>query len=228
MADEVELPGNDDDDDYEVIPMGPIRRLEKRLKNLEEQKSLSGGENLIHDIMDVMKTNEQLVNTMVESTNELKNSVEDLTHKLDGVADNLNSFMELLEEASEASLQEDVSQGINENVVSPLQSEMQEFKDTNQQVMQNFSDQNQQMMEQMQHMNEKMVEGLSKIGDTLNNLDRRMKRVYAQDKETVFESPSQGRQQSRSSGGGGGRNLGVEGSQQRQGGEQERRDRSQQ
>ncbi|MFB6076545.1 MAG: hypothetical protein ABEK12_00245, partial [Candidatus Nanohaloarchaea archaeon] len=162
--DEVELSGGNDDE-YEVIPVGPIRRLEKRIDELEGETDVSRNEGIVKDMVDMMQTNQQMVNNMVQSTNELKNSVEDLTHKMDEVVDNMNEFMGLLEEASEASLEEDVSADLGENLVDPIADKMDELKETNQQ----------------------MLEGLSSLGEGIENLDERMKRMYASQKTEAFE-----------------------------------------
>lgn len=164
MADEVELPSDGDSDEYEIIPMGPVRKLEKRIDELENKKTGAGGgggaagnEDFVRDILDIMKANQKIVNDMVESTDQLHNSVQSLTGKMDTVIDNMNEFMELLQEASEASLEEDVSQNIGENVVDPIADRMNNLQETN----------------------EKMLEGLGKIDESLNKLDKRMKRMYA-------------------------------------------------
>lgn len=157
MSDEVELPGNDDDE-YEIIPMGPVRKLEKRIKELESERESGGTGNssLVRDILDIMKANQKIVNDMVESTDQLHNSVDTLTTKMDTVIDNMNSFIELLEEASETSLEEDVSTNISQNLVTPIQ----------------------QTMEDLHATNEKMLKGLAKIDDSIGKLDKRMKRMY--------------------------------------------------
>jgi methyl-accepting chemotaxis protein len=158
MSDEVELPTNDDSDEYEIIPMGPIRKLEKRIDELEGQQAGKGPEgDFVRDILDIMKANQKIVNDMVESTDQLHNSVEDLTAKMDDVLDNMNEFMDLLHEASETSLEEDVSGDLSQNVVEPIAQRMQDLHETN----------------------EKMLEGLGKIDKSLNKLDKRMKRIYA-------------------------------------------------
>lgn len=158
MSDEVELPTDEDSDEYELLPMGPVRKLEKRIQELEQEKGGGASRNeLVSDILDIMKSNQKIVNDMVESTSQLHNSVETLIGKMDNVASNMNEFMELLQEASEASLKEDVSGDISEKVVEPLSKGM----------------------ESLQETNEKMLQGLGKIDESLSKLDKRMKRMYA-------------------------------------------------
>lgn len=174
--DEVELSGDKDDSEYEVVPVGPIRRLEKRIDEIEGGQQLSQSESLIRDMIDMMKTNQQMVNSMVQSSSELRNSVEDLTHKMDDVLDNMSGFMELLEEASEASLEEDVSHDLGESLAKPITNKMDELRQTN----------------------ERMLEGLSSLGEGIDSLDQRMKRMYASQKEEPFSRSRRRRSRSRS------------------------------
>lgn len=173
--DEVELSGIGSDDEYEVVPMGPIRKLEKRIQEMESESGAKRQESLIQDMVDMMKTNQQMVNSMVQSTGELRSSVQELTNKMDTVIDNMNEFMQLLEEASEASIEEDVSHDIGQNIVSPITEKMDELRQTN----------------------EKMLEGLSSLGEGVDQLDKRMKRMYASSKDEPFRRRSSGRKRRR-------------------------------
>ncbi|MFB6209428.1 MAG: hypothetical protein ABEJ56_04825 [Candidatus Nanohaloarchaea archaeon] len=144
--DEVELGGGGSaGEDYEVVPVGPIRKLERRIDELQEQKS-SGNDELVRDVLDIMKSNQKIVNDMTESTHELKNSVEDLTHKMDEVVDNMNSFMDLLEQASEADLEGEVMKDVHSKIADAIGNEMEDvasdIKESNTQVIQNLEDLN--------------------------------------------------------------------------------------
>lgn len=142
--DEVELGGEDTGEDYEVVPVGPIRKLERRIDDMEEKAQKGGGmgggrnDELVRDVLDIMKSNQKIVNDMTESTHELKNSVEDLTHKMDEVIDDMNSFMGLLQDASEADLEGEVMQDVHSRVADAVGDRMEDvaadMRDSNQQV----------------------------------------------------------------------------------------------
>lgn len=149
MSDEIEL-SDPDSDEYEVIPLDPIRKLERRMNELEQSSNLSREESLIRDVVDIMKTNQQMVNNMVDSTNNLKTSVEELTSKMDTIIDDVGDFLELLEEASEASLEQDINRNIKDDLVSPLTDKMDEIVETNQ----------------------RMLDGLSSMGEHLSKIDK--------------------------------------------------------
>ena len=208
--DEVELGGEDAGDDYEVVPVGPIRKLERRIDEMEE-KAQSGGmggpdDALVRDVLDIMKSNQKIVNDMTESTHELKNSVEDLTHKMDDVIDNMNNFMDLLQEASEADLEGEVIQDVHSRIADAVGNEMKDvasdMKESNQQVIQH-----------------------------LEQLNKSVKRSYAsENKENVLSGRrgrQQGQEQSRGRGRnennqGGGRDMNIQRGQNNSGGSQQR------
>lgn len=150
--DEVELGGEDAGEDYEVVPVGPIRKLERRIDEMEEEAQkggMGGGTNdeLVRDVLDIMKSNQKIVNDMTESTHELKNSVEDLTHKMDEVIDDMNSFMDLLQDASEADLEGEVMQDVHTRVADAVGDRMQE-------VAADMRDSNQQVVDHLEQLNE--------------------------------------------------------------------------
>jgi archaellum component FlaC len=154
--DEVQL-GDMESDDYEVIPLGPIRKLERRVEDLQEQQAQveesTGGaganEELVRDILDIMKSNQKIVNDMTESTHELRNSVEDLTNKMDSVIDNMNSFMDLLQQASEMDMEGEVAGDIETRVADAIGDKMDDMVDqvssSNQMIAENLEELNTQM-----------------------------------------------------------------------------------
>jgi chromosome segregation ATPase len=191
MSDEVEL-SDPDSDEYEVIPLDPIRKLERRIDEMEQKSELSREEGLIRDVVDIMKTNQQMVNNMVDSTNNLKTSVEELTHKMDTIIDDIGEFLDLLEEASEASLEQDINRNIEDSLVSPLTNKMEEIVETNQQ----------------------MLEGLSSVGEHLNKMEKKMQASTA----TQESSPRRRAVRRTSNQSGGGSGGGGSNRQQRSGG----------
>ncbi len=153
--DEVQL-GSMGDEDYEVVPLGPIRKLERRVEDLQEQQQQaqqSGGgsanEELVRDILDIMKSNQKIVNDMTESTHELRNSVEDLTHKMDSVIDNMNSFMDLLNQASEMDMEGEIAGNLEQRVADAIGDKMEdmvtEVSSSNEQIANHLEELNTQM-----------------------------------------------------------------------------------
>ena len=93
---EIEI-GNEEE--YELVPMTPLRRLEERMKGLETQK---GGDlrEFVLDVMDLVKTNQRLVNDIVRSNAELKAELSKLPSKLDLLASQWEELLKLLRVAA--------------------------------------------------------------------------------------------------------------------------------
>ena len=154
MSEEVELGGKGKDDDYEVVPVGPLRKLERRVDELQEQKQQQKGgsgtnDELVHDVLDIMKSNQKIVNEMTESTHELKNSVEDLTHKMDEVVDNMNTFMDLLTEASEMDMEGEIVGDMEGRIAEAIGNKMDE-------VAEEMNKSNQEVVEHLKQVNESL------------------------------------------------------------------------
>jgi predicted transcriptional regulator len=158
--DEVQL-GSSDDEDYEVVPVGPIRKLERRIDEIQEEtkQAQNSGQHdeLVRDVLDIMKSNQKIVNDMTESTHELKNSVEDLTHKMDEVVDNMNNFMDLLNEASEMDMEGEVVGDIEGRLAEAIGNKMDN-------VASDIQQSNQEVVSHLEQMNESIRKSYASQG----------------------------------------------------------------
>jgi archaellum component FlaC len=188
-------------DDYEVVPIGPIRRLEKRMDNIQE-KAQGGGaqanEELIRDIMDIMKSNQKIVNDMTESTHELKNSVEDLTHKMDEVVDNMNSFMDLLKDASEVDMEGEIVGNMQGRIAEAVGDRMQDVTDD------------------MKRSNREIISSLGELNKTIRRSYASQNKSSIMDRNSNQSQSGQGRQR-QSQGKGGSRKQRSRGGQRSRG-----------
>ncbi|MFB6216192.1 MAG: hypothetical protein ABEJ72_04380 [Candidatus Aenigmatarchaeota archaeon] len=177
--DEVEL-GEDSGEDFEMVPVGPIRKLERRIDEMEQQSQKSNGasDELVRDVLDIMKSNQKIVNDMTESTHELKNSVEDLTHKMDSVIDNMNSFMDLLKEASEADMEGEVMQDVHTRIADAVGNEFEsvanDLKESNREVVENLQQLNKSVKRSYTSQNkEEILSGRGNQNRNTNSGNRR-------------------------------------------------------
>ncbi len=170
MAEE-EVNLGDESDDYEVVPVGPIRKLEKRIDNIEQQSGGSAqNEEFVHDVLDIMKSNQKIVNDMTESTHELRNSVEDLTHKMDQVINNMNEFMDLLRDASEMDMEGEVVSDMENRIADAIGNRLDD------------------VVSDLQETNQEVVNSLDDINDNLR------KSYASENKDQILRGSSQGSQ----------------------------------
>ncbi len=152
VRDEVELPR---EDDYEFVPLTPVRRLEKRLDVLETTKSTQSLERFVDKIIDMTELNQKIVDSMVKSNQSLREDVGVLIGKMDSLNDNLNEFVALIKTAGEQDI-DSPSKDAFSNAVKPLVDKVEE-------ITKGAQDSN------------------MAIAETLENIDKRLKRMQAAD-----------------------------------------------
>ena len=82
------------EEEYELIPLNPIRKLEKRLDRVE--KSGTGGE-MLKELVDVVKTNQAIVEDIVKINSETMAKVTELSATVAQLTEKLNDFMGKIE-----------------------------------------------------------------------------------------------------------------------------------
>ena len=104
------------DEEYEIIPTSPIRRIEKRIERLENTGSTSESRKLIEQIIELIKSNQRVIDDVVKSNFELRSEMARIPGKIDELISNMNEFMELLK----TSATEDAVSEISGNVMAPV------------------------------------------------------------------------------------------------------------
>ncbi len=131
------------------------------MDEVQKDTEMGKSEHLIHDVIDILKSNQEIVNSLVESNVELRNTVEDLANNVDDIVQKMDEFIELLHTASEVTLEEDMTQNIGKEVLNPVVSTM---------------------TEKMQEMTDNITDTNKHILTALEDLDKRVKKMYGRDK----------------------------------------------
>ncbi len=84
------------DEEYEIVPTSPIRRLEKRIARLEETSSASEVRQLIEQIIELIKANQRLVDDVIKANSELINEMAALPGRIDSLVSQMTEFIQLL------------------------------------------------------------------------------------------------------------------------------------
>jgi methyl-accepting chemotaxis protein len=137
-----------DNEEYEVIPTSPIRRLEKRIARLEETSSASEVRKLIEQIIELIKSNQRLVDDVIKANSELINEIAALPGKIDNLVSAMGEFLQILR----ASATEEVSKESVEPVVKKI--------------------------EELVEQNKKTAELQQAMINLLDMIDKRLKRLY--------------------------------------------------
>jgi hypothetical protein len=160
--------GNMEDDDYEVIPTSPIRRLEKRLVKLESSSSGSEVNKLMEQIIELIKSNQRVVDDVIKSDAELRNEISKIPGKIDELLSGMSEFLDLLK----LSATENTVSDISKDVMEPLAKKLGELVD------------------ETKRTNELSQASLS----NLSMIDKRLKRLYLQASGTASSAYSSERE----------------------------------
>ena len=147
--DEVEIT-NTGRDDYEVIPITPIRSLERRLSEMEKAGSIPQLQTLIIQIVELIKSNQKIVNEVISANADLRNEMSKLPGKLDELTTTMKHFLSLVEAAGR-----DEISAPGPEAFRPLTEQLQKLVDQQQKVI----DSNRAIQESIDGMSKKMKAG---------------------------------------------------------------------
>ncbi len=78
------------EEEYELVPLSPIRRMEKRLEKLEKAGTSN---DMIKELIDVVKTNQQIVDDVVKINSEMIKRVSELSESVSKATGKIEDFM---------------------------------------------------------------------------------------------------------------------------------------
>lgn len=87
------------EEEYELIPLNPIRKMEKRLDRVEKNALNS---DVISELMNIVKTNQQVVDNMAKANNTLVSRVSELSDAVDKLITKVDNFLEKVEVEGES------------------------------------------------------------------------------------------------------------------------------
>ncbi len=141
------------DDEYEIIPTSPLRRLEKRINQVERTSATSETQRLIEQITEFIKSNQKATDEVIKSNSELRNEISKIPEKIEELISGMHEFMETIKESASQDNSADTS-----SAMQPLVGKMTE------------------LIEQ----NKKNIEIGQATLASLGIIDKRLKRIYIQ------------------------------------------------
>jgi mevalonate kinase len=140
------------EDEYEVIPTSPVRRLEKRIEKVESGSYSSEIRKLVEQVVELIKSNQKIIDDSIKANNDLIAEVSNLPKKMDDLILEMREFMKLLKVSAE---EEEVSQ-VSKEVMAPLVNKLTEMIEDN----------------------KKNFETNQAVLTTLGIIEKRLKRLY--------------------------------------------------
>lgn len=138
------------EEEFEVIPMSPIRKLERRLDQMEAGTGVQEINKLVDEVIELIKANQKIVDDLVRANLDLRNEMARIPSKIDELLGTLNEFVSLLKSAS----QEEASPGVE--TMKPIADSL----------------------TQLVEYNKKAVESNQAMIAALDTIDKRLKRLY--------------------------------------------------
>lgn len=114
-----------EDEEYEIVPVSPLRQLERRMDKLETF-SASDPKSILKDIVDIVRMNQSIVDELVRSNDALKLELSKLPAKLDEMTAELKELVMFIKNSGE---EEIVS--MNQESMKPIVDKLDEIVKTN-------------------------------------------------------------------------------------------------
>lgn len=108
------------DEEYEIIPTSPIRRIEKRIEKLETTGPSAETGRLMEQIIELIKSNQRVIEDIVKSNFELRSEMSKIPGKVDQLLSSMSEFMELLKTSATEETVSSISRDVMEPVVGKI------------------------------------------------------------------------------------------------------------
>lgn len=128
---------------YEIIPVTPLKKLEKRMERLEGAGTVPQLQSLINQIIELIRSNQKIVNDVIQANAELRNEISKLPSKMDEMVTSIKNFISLIEAAGK----EEVSVPGPE-MMKPLTEQLKKMVEQNQKILEN----NQAMLDKLDNL----------------------------------------------------------------------------
>ena len=129
------------DEDYEMVPLSPLRRLERRLEAMETTKTANGVEKFIDKVMDMVELNQKIVEDIVRSNQSMREDMSILIGKLDSLQGKISSFVEMVQSAAETDVAQTAAESTGETVkpiIEHLEAMSTQTQETNTRMLQSL------------------------------------------------------------------------------------------
>jgi chromosome segregation ATPase len=92
------------EEEYELVPISPLRRLEKRIEKLEASVG-SEPKEFYKEIVDIIRINQQIVDELVKANSTLRIELSRLPSKLDQLVSKLDELLTYIKASAEAEVE---------------------------------------------------------------------------------------------------------------------------
>jgi len=143
----------EEEEEFELVPISPIRRLERRLARIEQGKGGGGGfdsSKFFSELVEIVRMNQQIVDELAKANDAMRIEISRLPGKMDELINSLNELISYIKASAGATEAEaHVAGGSG---MEPLLKKMDQLIDANKKIVES----NESMMSSMEQLSTKM------------------------------------------------------------------------
>lgn len=111
---------------YELVPVSPIRRLEKEVQQLKKERKDSPANEMVAQVIDILKMNQKIVDDMLKMHGELISQLYKTNEKLSKLSDSVAELVVVLSGAAEEEVKTGEVSPVSEKEEEPTEAEAEE------------------------------------------------------------------------------------------------------
>lgn len=121
-----------EEEEFELIPMSPLRRLERRLEKIESTKGTGiDVKEFFSQFVEIVKLNQQLVDELAKSSDALRIEISKLPGRLDELINDISELISFIKASAGAESAEAMATGAN---LEPLLKKMDALVEGNKKI----------------------------------------------------------------------------------------------
>jgi uncharacterized coiled-coil protein SlyX len=97
------MPVEEKKEEFEIVPLSPLRRLEKRIERLESVSPAVDVKEIFKEVVDVLRMNQQIITEMSKANDALRLEISKTTIHLQELIARLNELLSYVKAAAEES-----------------------------------------------------------------------------------------------------------------------------
>lgn len=133
-------------EEFELIPMSPLRRLEKRIEQVESSSNVDT-KGFLKEVLDIIRMNQQIVDELAKANDALRIELSKLPGRLEELIDDLHELLSFIK----ASATEDIGTASPANL-QPLTEKLDQLIEGNKKIVES----NQSLLNTIEEMDKKL------------------------------------------------------------------------
>jgi uncharacterized coiled-coil protein SlyX len=130
------MPVEEKKEEFEIVPLSPLRRLEKRIERLESVSPAVDVKEIFKEVVDVLRMNQQIITEMSKANDALRLEISKTTIQLQELVSKLNELLSYVKAAAteESSAPENITTKNLEGKINELIDANKKIAQTNEEM----------------------------------------------------------------------------------------------